>query len=567
MGRGKDLGSREITGGSPKSSNMFVQSFRLQSKKSNIVHRGKESLQILIRSESSACNGRHVHQLVQPRALCDATLQRCWTGLGYKNRKPTHACFWRTNSTQASWSQLIESFTKSSYEAISEDSAIGKVKDQLNEALAARRSHEEGNLLPSAIASEICKLYSSLEQKEEKYAFFSLISTSLDVNTAWISKSIDLYYKVETREPAVVLKARDRLSNSLDPPYKHLLKDIGHLEEGVRMLMNMRKDLMTILKERSLQNGGISSLHAFEKHLKQHLAQWFSAGFLNLQRVTWNSPAALLEKIMEYEQVHPTRDWDEFKRRLQEDRRCFIFTHRLLPGEPLVILHTALGDHLRSNMEGIHIPPAHNKAPDNVTAATFYTISSTQKGLSGIDLGNYLIKVAVQELKTEFPTLEHFGTLSPIPGFAKWLHQKLKSEPDSIENVLKRYVSPQSQSALGSFTSWLEMLEDSESRCDDSSEDSHLFKNSLMELCARYLYHEKRRGFALDPVANFHLRNGAVFWRLNWMADRSRRGMDRSYGIMTNYKYNLSQIERNNKQYIIDGIIEVSPSIKEILHH
>ncbi|XP_065056845.1 malonyl-CoA decarboxylase, mitochondrial-like [Rhopilema esculentum] len=476
----------------------------------------------------------------------------------------------RMNSTDGSWSRLIESVVQSSSSLgsiTSEGSSLQKVRGQLQRALAARRSHEQGNLLPSVIASEFCRIYSSFEELDDKLSFFSLISSNLVADEEQISKAINFYKNAGSRGEAAVFKAVERLASSLEPAYKHLIKDIGHLEEGVKFLVNMRKDLLGLMKS-DRAAASVPQLHAFERHLKQHLAQWFSAGFLNLERVTWNSPAALLEKVMAYEQVHPTTGWDDFKRRLNEDRRCFIFTHRLLPGEPLVILHTALGDHLRFNMEGIHTPPEINRTPDSVTSATFYTISSTQKGLSGIDLGNYLIKVVVQELKKEFPTLMNLGTLSPIPGFAKWLSQKLKTDPGNINHFLEKHgllgeiIS--GEASADQISTLIKEIEGGNAQ-ETTKMDSTKLQHCLMELCARYLYCEKRRGFALDPVANFHLRNGAIMWRLNWMADKSARGMNRSYGMMVNYKYDLAHIERNNKQYIIDGIIATSDSVYQLV--
>lgn len=513
------------------------------------------------RTESRAASG-----------LANASLSADKVWIKTCSRRHTSPSFYfrRLNSTVSSWSELIQSVTQSTSldtdlglkDDKSHDSNVCRVKEQLKQALTSRRSHEQGNLLPSVIASEICKLYELLDSQSDKLAFFTLLSTSLDVDHEVVSKAIATFSRNTSQEEATFLKARERLASSLDPAYKHLLKDIGHLEEGVRTLVNMRKDLLELFADKSVQ--GISPhLHAFERHLKQHLAQWFSAGFLDLQRVTWNSPAALLEKIMMYEQVHPTSSWNDFKRRLDVDRRCFIFSHRLLPGEPLVILHTALGDHLRANMQGIHVQSSMN---NDVTAATFYSISSTQKGLSGIDLGNYLIKVVAQESKKEFPTLLDLGTLSPIPGFAKWLTQKLKSDQDHLSELWKKSSLDQTESfSTDSFKEWLNQLKHHQDTTTNGIEFDENNKKFLLALCARYLYCEKRRGFALDPVANFHLRNGAILWRLNWMADESNRGMDRSYGIMTNYKYDLSQIEGNNKQYVINGKIAVSDSVHGLI--
>eukprot|EP00794_Sanderia_malayensis_P000358 gene358-991_t len=467
----------------------------------------------------------------------------------------------RKTSATSSWSELIQSISQmdvTSQQDLSPESDIDKVKERLKQALAARRSHEQGNLLPHVIAAEICRLYISLESQDDKFSFFNLLSSTLDVDHDSVLLAVSQFNQSMLRDDATYLKAKERLARNLEPPYKHLLKDVGHLEEGVKTLVNMRKDILDMFSKRSMP-AVMPHMHSFERHLKQHLAQWFSAGFLDLERVTWSSPASVLEKIMNYEQVHPTRGWDDFKRRLDNDRRCFIFTHRLLPGEPLVILHCALGDHLRTNMEGIHV--ASKSSLQNVTAGTFYTISSTQRGLSGIDLGNYLIKVAAQELKKEFPTINELGTLSPIPGFAKWLTLKLKSDKEYISEVWKESLIIESTPLNHeSFENWLQNFKERK-QLDTTCKNYEAYKQFLMTLCARYLYSEKRRGFALDPVANFHLRNGAILWRLNWLADDSVRGINRSFAIMVNYKYDLSQIEQNNKQYVVDGKIAASDKV------
>ncbi|XP_054276475.1 malonyl-CoA decarboxylase, mitochondrial-like [Macrosteles quadrilineatus] len=309
--------------------------------------------------------------------------------------------------------------------------------------------------------------------------------------------------------------------------------------------------------------------------LKKLLSLWFSVGFLHLERVTWSSPCCLLQKISEYEAVHPVRSWTDIRQRVGPYRRCFVYTHHSMPGEPLVVLHVALTKEISDNMKSIINRFLRNgdektnqnsvvEDKQNVKAFIFYSISSTQKGLQGIDLGNYLIKRAAKELHSEYPHVTQFSTLSPIPSFRQWLLDRMKNA-EKGESVLPlndwgevvKLINPEDET--DAWAKLRSMISDNSWFHNEALVE--VLKTPLMVSCSRYLYLEKRRGYAFDSVANFHLRNGAVMWRLNWLADTSPRGLSQSCGLMVNYRYYLDAADRNSMKYIQERTVTTSDQI------
>lgn len=334
-------------------------------------------------------------------------------------------------------------------------------------------------------------------------------------------------------------------------------------------------DFQLMLKEYNDYENNIKliKLQQLNSTLMELLSLWFSVGFLKLQRITWQtSTCEMLEKISEYEVVHPIRNWADLKRRVGPYRRCFVFTHSSMPNEPLVVLHTALSDRIHTSMAtitenarrmstlgGDNSPNLHFEDSNRIKAAVFYSVASTQDGLHGIELGNYLIKRVVAELISEFPCIDQFSTLSPIPKFKKWLFDKFAMfTQDEVENI-KQVLQISSEGFNKELRKCLSTNEwiSNDRICD-------VLEKPLMRLCAYYLFVEKRRNNALDSVAHFHLRNGAVMWRLNWMADRSVRGVGNSCGIMVNYRYFLNDTESNSRNYIEKYQVNASEQIKEL---
>ncbi|XP_048577832.1 malonyl-CoA decarboxylase, mitochondrial isoform X2 [Nematostella vectensis] len=453
------------------------------------------------------------------------------------------------------------------------------IRDMLSKAVQAKRTQEGGDLMPNVIAKEVRHLYNELTAQSEKMAFFLVLEHDLGVDHSNILHLAENLVNVKDTGITAVLRAEDRLRQVLEPHYIQLLSHISRLEGGVKFIVDMRSDLQDGLTSET-QLTARQELQALSTSIKHLLAQWFSVGLLDLQRVTWNSPCSVSEKVIRYEAVHPIQGWDDLKRRLAPDRRCYIFTHRSMPQEPIVVLHTALEYEISDNIQSILSEPEVDIDDceyelENRTTAIFYSICSTQKGLAGVDLGNFLIKHVVRELQHEFPNITQYATLSPIPGFRAWLTLELK---DAIENKDERALRPplfrdKEMSGLLRMRSkggtecaasvFKELIERDNWHKDQDIIDC--IKAPLMRLGTRYLYEEKRRGFAFDQVANFHIRNGATMWRLNWMADTSARGLHNSLGLMVNYKYVLEDVDNNNQQYLLNGTIAASKPFLEIL--
>ncbi|XP_050391451.1 malonyl-CoA decarboxylase, mitochondrial isoform X2 [Patella vulgata] len=435
---------------------------------------------------------------------------------------------------------------------------------------------------------------------EDKGMFLTLLSEKYGVNQDNVTRVAQSVAMSQERGEAVLLSTQERLRNTLLPRYQQLFRQIGRIDGGVKFLVDLRADVIS-RQLNSTSEIAVAYYRALNTSLRELLSLWFAVGFLNLQRVTWMSPCDMVQKISEYEAVHPIRNWTDLKRRVGPYRRCFVFTHNSMPHEPVVVLHTALTQEISSSIHSIiHSPgfwpggvkkeptdstlsPPTNDVsspnmekedPNQISAAVFYSITSTLKGLQGVELGNYLIKKVVHEVQQEFDHIKQFSSLSPIPGFKEWLITDLNQSIHAKvigEDFGKEFITDSEQSFLqpymnSSHSCVLELLKDFvQSNTWVSREDlERILKPILMRLCARYLYQEKRRQYALNPVANFHLRNGAVIWRVNWMADMSMRGLNASCGMMVNYRYYLSSTEENSCRYLEEYHIEASQDVLDM---
>jgi malonyl-CoA decarboxylase len=323
------------------------------------------------------------------------------------------------------------------------------------------------------------------------------------------------------------------LRAALEPPALQVFRQFNSLPEGIKFLVDLRADLIRY-------RASDPSLAQLERDLRGLLASWFDTGFLELRRITWSAPAALLERLANYEAVHEVRNWRDLKNRLDTDRRCYAYFHALMPDEPLIFIEIALVTEMSGAIEPLLDTAAPLGNPNDATTAIFYSISNCQAGLAGISFGNALIKRVVSDLTREFTGLKTFATLSPIPGFIAWLKAR-EAAPAPLEGILEK-------------RTWLR----------DPSVAAAI-REPLLRLCAHYLVEETRPGGgAFDAVAHFHLSNGARIERLNWLGDRSARGLRNSAGIMVNYVYRLDQIDENHENYTA-GKISYSPAIKGLL--
>jgi malonyl-CoA decarboxylase len=359
---------------------------------------------------------------------------------------------------------------------------------------------------------------------------------------------------LDANDDAARLEQERTIREAVRSPRVKILTQFTGLPDGVKFLVDMRADLLELAP-------GRPELGILENELSSLLALWFDVGFLELQRITWDSPASLLERLIAYEAVHEIRSWDDLRNRLDSDRRCYAFFHPRMPREPLIFVEIALSQGLAGSVQKLldeSQPPADLRKADT---AIFYSISSTQEGLRGISFGNFLIKRVVEELKRNFPGLRTFATLSPIPGFVRWLQSDAAAQvvlAKSIQTKLKKDAieAPNAQS-LWKAVVGVNWSADPK-RCA-------LLEEPMLAICAHYLT-QIRKGFRpIDPVARFHLDNGARIERLNWLADTSAKGLKQSAGIMVNYLYDTAEIESNYEEYRLHGKVALASDVRRLL--
>ncbi|SMF18158.1 malonyl-CoA decarboxylase [Xaviernesmea oryzae] len=334
-----------------------------------------------------------------------------------------------------------------------------------------------------------------------------------------------------------------RLHEAAEPRRQELFRRINFAKRGTATLVEMREHLMGMLgKEPALQPVDLDFCHLF--------SSWFNRGFLMLRSIDWSTPANILEALIRYEAVHDIDGWDDLRRRLAPpDRRCFGFFHPQLDDEPLIFVEVALTDHLSSSVDALLARDRQPMDPKQATTAVFYSISNCQRGLTGVSLGNFLIKQVVNDLKRDLPKLDNFVTLSPIPGFGAWLRGEGRvDDAEDIREEKKRLVA---------------RLEGDWASADEHELDA--IRRVMLPLGAHYLLNVRRaNGRPVDPVARFHLGNGAQIERLNFLGDRSAKGMRQSYGLMVNYRYRLGEIEKNHEAYAESGHIAAMPALRKL---
>ena len=329
-------------------------------------------------------------------------------------------------------------------------------------------------------------------------------------------------------------QAEIRLRKALVSPRTRLLQRFAVFPEGLRFLLDLRADLLPQL---SID----TRLLALDAELENLFSTWFDVAFLELRRISWDSPASLIEKLIKYEAVHDIRSWDDVKNRLDSDRRCYGFFHPRLEGEPLIFVEVAFTDEIAGCITPLLDEAAAPTDLGKATTAIFYSISNTQAGLRGVSFGDSLIKRVVETLKAELPKLRTFVTLSPIPGLRNWLSSNVADMLARLEPKARTELSR----ALGGELTPEKLLAswDNPLQLPPKSPLRHM----LLRCAANYLACETNETRPLDPVARFHLSNGARIERLNWAGDPSVKGLKQSYGLMVNYLYDLKRLDRNRK--------------------
>jgi malonyl-CoA decarboxylase len=402
--------------------------------------------------------------------------------------------------------------------------------DELARALLSGRGEASG----VAIASAILARYRMLEPRERR-AFLTYLAT-MEPDAEAVMEAAKAY--LATPQPGNIAT----LQRAVESPRQEFFRRLNLAPGATAQIVAMRSDLL---------EAGDEALAFVDRDLMHLLASWFNRGFLVLRRIDWQTPAAILEKIIEYEAVHEIQGWDDLRRRLDPaDRRCFAFFHPSLIDEPLIFVEVALTRDMPNDIQSLlREAPKNDDAEEKPTTAVFYSISNCQDGLRGISFGNFLIKQVVEELVKERATLRTFVTLSPIPQFARWLARTLEQGDGTLVNELER--------------ERLRLLDDPEWIYTYGNE---AVRPTLLRLAAHYFLEAKNSdGYPVDPVARFHLGNGARLERINWQGDISAKGLREAHGLMCNYRYELKDIEKNHEAYENEGVVAASRHVHGLL--
>ncbi len=433
------------------------------------------------------------------------------------------------------------------------DMAAGVEDESIAVQMRACLEARGGEVSARNRAAKLAETYQSLDEAGRKDFLRTLANFDSDpeaVATAYAAVQA-------ATEPAERATAKAALRRALEPPRLKLLTQFTTIPDGRKFLVDLRAFLLKTRRDDPM-------LAALEADLRGLLAAWFDIGFLELQRIDWNSPAVLLEKLVGYEAVHEIRSWRDLKNRLDSDRRCYAFFHPRMPGEPLIFVEVALVKGLAGSVQGLLDEKAPLLDPREADTAIFYSISNCQRGLAGISFGNFLIKRVVEELSGEFRNLKTFATLSPIPGFRAWLDEKFAADHSGLlsdeesASLISAMPAPSGEQALAGIVAkrgwWREV---------------GLRKTAepvLTRLCARYLLIESngsgRR--ARDPVAHFHLSNGARVERLNMLGDTSEKGAKEGATLMVNYLYDPAKIEEWHEDYAGEGKRNASTTVRRL---
>ncbi|MEP5763859.1 MAG: malonyl-CoA decarboxylase [Halieaceae bacterium] len=377
-----------------------------------------------------------------------------------------------------------------------------------------------------ALASEIAQAYQQLDSGE-KALFFDSLLQDFGVDDEAIFAATERYRKAPDPEHLAAI------GRVVEASRLKLFRRLNMAADGTRILVGMRGELQALLRDRP-------ELRAVDADLRHLFVSWFNKGFLEMQQISWDTPASVLEKIIEYEAVHAINGWDDLRNRLRKDRACFGFFHPAMPGDPLVFVEVAFTGALPDAIAPLLEQQRERVDPANMDTVVFYSISNCHRGLAGISFGNFLIKQVVEEVREEHPGINTFVTLSPVPGFCRWLQSARLDDliDESLHQVVREPVGQVVATEV---------------------------RDALIKLCAHYLLEQKSGRLALDPVARFHLGNGARLHRLHWAADLSEKGKQQSAGIMVNYLYDLKHIEINHEEYFDQGLIAASRTISRLL--
>ncbi|MCB1925478.1 MAG: malonyl-CoA decarboxylase family protein [Gammaproteobacteria bacterium] len=426
---------------------------------------------------------------------------------------------------------------------LAEGSAEGSLSSLCRRLIGGR-----GEASNVALAREILQRFALLDDAGRE-AFFLALADDFAPDPIEIRAAAAGY---DSNDPATLA----RLIAAVEPPRQELLRRLNMAPHGTADLVEMRACLL----DRLTAHPRLSTVDADFRHL---LSSWFNRGFLRLQRIDWHSPAVVLERLMHHEAVHPMKGWDDLRRRLAADRRCFGFFHPALPDEPLIFVEVALTRDVAADVTSLLDPTAPVADPEHATTAVFYSINNALEGLRGISFGNLLLKQVLSELAAELPALDHFVTLSPMPRFAQGLAELLDGELDGwplerLERLLEEH-----RDALHELIEAPSAVDAVRTLLRQPERAGHPPRAVMTRLALLYLSRMRNaRGGCYDPVAAFHLANGAVLERINPCADLSDRGIAQSHGVMVNYRYDPDRVEANHEAFVQDGRVVLSKSLQ-----
>ena len=389
---------------------------------------------------------------------------------------------------------------------------FGKLHNNINKAVDSVMS-TSGEVSSLVFAEHLLNLIEDLDDNGLK-KFLKDLLKNYDIDTKVLLKDVKNYSSNKNTENF------EKIRISSEPGWIELFRRLNSSTNGTYRLVKLRERIRSLNDE---------ELKTFDLRLLKLFKYWFNPSFLVLEKIDWETPANILEKIIEYEAVHEINSWDDLRARLAPiDRQCFAFFHPLIPNDPLIFVEVALTTGIPKSIQKIINLDRQEIEIEDANTAIFYSISNCHNGLLGISFGNFLIKQVASNLKRELPDLNQFMTLSPLPGFMKWMEEY---SPISFE------------------------------RCTDKNcGEDELTKNAI-----KYLTHSERDdGMPNDPVSRFHIGNGASLERINLNADTSEKGMTQSYGVMANYLYDLDVVEENHEIFFKNKVVPVSSEIESL---
>jgi malonyl-CoA decarboxylase len=403
----------------------------------------------------------------------------------------------------------------------------------LAEALLSGRGEASG----VAIAKELLAGYDALEASGRR-EFVGALASRFGCDEPRLRQAIARY----TAQPGAATASE--LHVAAEPRRQELIRRLNLAPGGTAGVLRMREDVLAA-------SGTDPALQVVDADFVHLLSSWFNRGFLDVRRMDWTTPAHILEKLIRYEAVHEITSWHDLQRRLAPpDRRCFAFFHPQLVDEPLIFVEVALTREIPDSIAPLLAENRRPLSPQRATTAVFYSISNCQPGLKGVSLGNFLIKQVVEELRRELPSLRQFVTLSPLPGFMQWLHRQVPEDGLALLSVRERDA--------------LAALELADWSADEATVS--VLREPLLALAAQYLLAARNAsGKPIDPVARFHLGNGARLERIDMLGDVSPKGLAQSASLMVNYLYDLPQIERNHEAFANAGEIVAAHAVRRLL--